>query len=216
MVARLRQFFDIRAGEGWPVLLSFLYIASVLASFLLAKAVRSGLYLTEYGPYALVYVYAAVPVVLSLFVPAYNAVAARVGFRWLSVLTLVFFSLNVVLFWLAFTFWPFFLLTGLFYVWVNCFGVITTVQVWSFANSLLDTRQAKRLFGLIGAGASFGAIAGGLLARYLVAPVGGAINLLVVLAVLILAAAVVVVVANMKIQRRGSVAAGRSRTRPLP
>jgi AAA family ATP:ADP antiporter len=215
MVARLRQFFDIRMGEGWPVLLSFLYIAWVLASFLLAKAIRSGLYLTEYGPYALVYVYAAVPAVLSLFVPAYNAIAARVGLRWIAVWTLVFFSLNVLAFWWAFTFRPFFLLTGLFYVWVNCFGVITTVQVWSFANQLLDTRQAKRLFGLIGSGASFGAIAGGLLARFLVRPIGGAINLMLVLAALILIAAVVVVVANMKIQRRGHSRAGRSRNRPL-
>ena len=35
-------------------------------------------------------------------------------------------------------------------------------------NSLFDTRQAKRLFGLIGSGASLGAIAGGLMARVLV------------------------------------------------
>ena len=63
------------------------------------------------------------------------------------------------------------------------------MQAWSFANSLFDTRQAKRLFGLIGAGASFGAIAGGVLARYLVEPVGGAVNMLLVLAALILLAA---------------------------
>ena len=57
---------------------------------------------------------------------------------------------------------------------MNCFGVIAPVQAWSFANSLFDTRQAKRLFGLIGSGASLGAIAGGFLARVLVEPVGGA------------------------------------------
>ena len=73
----------------------------------------------------------------------------------------------------------------MFYVWVNCFGIIAPVQAWSFANSLFDTRQAKRLFGLIGAGASFGAITGGLLARFLVGPVGGTVNLLLVLAALI-------------------------------
>ena len=50
-------------------------------------------------------------------------------------------------------------------MWVSCFGIIAPVQAWSFANSLFDTRQAKRLFGLIGAGASLGAITGGLLAR---------------------------------------------------
>ena len=54
---------------------------------------------------------------------------------------------------------------------------------------MFDTRQAKRLFGLIGSGASLGAIAGGLMARFLVDPVGGAVNLLLVLAFLIMIAA---------------------------
>ncbi len=76
------------------------------------------------------------------------------------------------------------------------------MQAWSFANSLFDTRQAKRLFGLIGAGASFGAIAGGVMARYLVMPVGGPVNLLLVLAALILLAAVIVTVANTRIRRK--------------
>ena len=71
----------------------------------------------------------------------------------------------------------------MFYVWVNCFGIIAPVQAWSFANSLFDTRQAKRLFGLIGAGASLGAITGGVLARFLVGPVGGTVNMLLVLAI---------------------------------
>ena len=196
---------------------TFLYIASVLASFLLAKAIRSGLYLTEYGPYALVYVYAAVPLVLSLFVPAYNAIAARVGLRWLAIGTLVFFSINVVWFWWAFRLLavPRRLQPAVLYVWVNCFGIIATVQVWTFANSLFDTRQAKRLFGLIGSGASLGAIAGGLLARFLVRPVGGAVNLMLVLAALILVAAVVVLIANVRIHHRGYFRAGRQVNRPL-
>ena len=39
---------------------------------------------------------------------------------------------------------------------------------------------------MIGAGASLGAITGGVLARFLVGPVGGTVNMLLVLAVLIL------------------------------
>ena len=80
------------------------------------------------------------------------------------------------------------------------------MQAWSFANSLFDTRQAKRLFGLVGAGASLGAILGGLLARVLVRPVGGPVNLLLVLAALILAAAGIVALGNMRIRRPGPVA----------
>ena len=119
------------------------------------------------------------------------------------------------------------LLPGVFYVWVNCFGVIAPVQAWSFANSLFDTRQARRLFGLIGAGASLGAIAAGLLARFLVGPVGGTVNMMLVLAALILLAAAIVIVATHGFRgaarrraaagRRGipsSTACGRSRASP--
>lgn len=211
----LRRFFDIRPGEGLPVLLTFLYIAVVVAAFLLAKPIRNGLFVEQYGPYALVYVYAAVPIVLSVFVRGYSEIAARFGARTVTVGTLVFFSLNVVLFWYAFSYARFWLLPGLFYVWVNCFAVIAPVQAWSFANSLFDTRQAKRLFGLVGSGASIGAITGGVLARYLVGPVGGAVNLMLVLAALILAAAFVVLVANARIRRKGLMRLGRPISPPL-
>ncbi|MBA2301751.1 MAG: hypothetical protein H0W08_03885 [Acidobacteria bacterium] len=213
MLLRLRRFLDVRAGEGLPVLLSFLYVACVVAAFLLAKPIRNGLYIREYGPNALVYAYAAVPLALWMFVPVYTAVVARVGTRMATVGTLTFFSLNVMAFWAAFRWAPFELLPAIFYVWVNCLGVIAPVQAWSFANSLFDARQARRLFGLIGAGASFGAVAGGLLARYLVAPVGGAVNLLLVLAALLLAGAVIVAVASRRLRRRGP--SVRRRQQPL-
>ena len=202
MLLRLRRFLDVRPGEGLSVLLTFLYIAVVVASFLLAKPIRNGLFLEEYGPYSLVYVYAAVPIALSLFVPLYTRAVARVGGRLVTVATLLFFGTNVLLFWLAFRFYPFTMLSGVFFVWVNCFGIIAPVQAWSFANSLFDTRQAKRLFGLIGAGASFGAITGGVLARYLVEPVGGAVNMLLVLTALIILAAVIVSIANTRLPRK--------------
>jgi AAA family ATP:ADP antiporter len=202
MFQRVRRFFDIRPEEGLPVLLTFIYIAVVVAAFLLAKPIRNGLFLQQYDAHALVYIYAVVPLVLTFFVRAYIPVAARFGSRTVTVGTLVFFSINVVLFWFAFTFYSFPLLTGIFYVWVNCFGAIAPVQAWSFTNSLFDTRQAKRLFGLIGSGASLGAIAGGIMARFLVEPVGGSINLLLVLAALILFAASVVLFAHTRVRRK--------------
>ena len=210
MVSRVRRFFDVRSGEGLPVLLSFLYVACVVAAYLLAKPIRNSLFLKEYGPYALTYVYAAVPIALWAFISIYTRLAARIGMRNVAIGTLVFFSLNVVAFWYAFRFAPSEWLPGVFYVWVNCFGVIAPVQAWGFANSLFDVRQARRLFGLIGAGASFGAIAGGLLARLLVEPVGGAANLLLALAALIFMSAVIVLVAARRLTSRGP---SRPRTR---
>src|SRR5215213_5086683 len=215
MLQRVRRFLDIRPGEGLPVLLTFSYIWIVVASFLLAKPIRSGLFLGEHEAYDLVYVYAAVPLVLSLFVPLYTRVAARFGARTVTVATLLGFSLNVVLFWYLFRFHSFRRLPDVFYVWVSCYGIIAPVQAWSFANSLFDTRQAKRLFGLIGAGASLGAMTAGVLARVLVGPVGGAVNLLLVLALLIASAAAIVLTANLRIRRVGLSRRGRPTARPF-
>jgi len=133
--------------------------------------------------------------------------------RTVTVGTLLFFSVNALMFWYAFRFHRFELLPGIFFVWVNCYGVIAPVQAWSFANSLFDTRQAKRLFGLVGSGASFGAITGGVLARFLVGPVGGTINLMLVLAVLLLGAAAIVTVANYRIRRLGLIRRGSPSSR---
>ena len=188
MLYRARRFLDIRPGEGLPVLLTFLYIWTVVASFLLAKPIRSGLFLGEHDAYDLVYVYAAVPLVLTLFVPLYTRVAARFGARGhRGDAARVQPQRPAVL--VLFRFQSFRRLPDIFYVWVSCYGIIAPVQAWSFANSLFDTRQAKRLFGLIGAGASLGAMTAGVLARLLVEPVGGTVNLLLVLALLIASAA---------------------------
>src|SRR5262245_24161591 len=154
---RLRLLLDIRSGEAWPVLLTFLYIASVVASFLLAKPIRNGLFLNQFGAYKLVYVYVAVPLVLTIFVPIYTSIAPRFGQRAVITVTLIFFTANVLGFWYLFTYRPSPVLSAIFYVWVNCFGIIAPVQVWIFANSIFDTRQAKRLFGLVASGASLGA-----------------------------------------------------------
>ena len=45
-----RRVFDIRSGEGLPVVLAFVYIAVVVSAFLLAKPIRNGLFLNQYGP----------------------------------------------------------------------------------------------------------------------------------------------------------------------
>ncbi len=209
----LRRFLDVRPGETQAVTYTFLYIAIAVASFLLAKPIRNGLFLAQFGPYRLVYVYVAVPIVLSLFVPLYQGLAARVGQRRVITGSLIFLCLNVLGFWWGLTYHPAPWLAVAFYVWVNCYGVIAPVQAWTFANAVFDTRQARRLFGLIGSGASLGAIVGGLLAQFLVGPLGTT-NLLLVLALLILGTAAVVN-AGWKV-RRHDVASRRAQRQAAP
>ncbi len=68
------------------------------------------------------------------------------------------------------------------YIWVGVLSVLVPTQVWTLANYVMTTREAKRAFGLIGGGAILGWIVGGLATRQIVgairhrehAAVGGA------------------------------------------
>ena len=198
MLLWARRVFDVKAGEGLPVALTFVYIALVVCAFLLAKPIRNALFLKQYGPYALVYVYAAVPAVLAVFVPIYSRIAARFGSRVVAIATLLFFSTERTPFLVRLPFSSVLAAAGH----PVCLGQLLRHYRARPGvepdNALFDTRQAKRLFGLIGSGASLGAIAGGMLARFLVEPVGGAVNLLLVLAFLIMIAAVLVSLVSVR------------------
>jgi len=80
------------------------------------------------------------------------------------------------------------LLARAFFVWISVFNLFVVSVFWSFMVDLYSNEQGKRLFGLIAAGGSAGAIAGPALTAALAVPLGIA-NLLLV-SVLFLSAAV--------------------------
>ncbi|MCI0720448.1 MAG: hypothetical protein L0338_15985, partial [Acidobacteria bacterium] len=51
-----------------------------------------------------------------------------------------------------------------FYLWTGVYGLLLTSQFWILANERVNPRQARRLFGLIGAGGILGGIVGGTVA----------------------------------------------------
>jgi AAA family ATP:ADP antiporter len=148
MIARLRSFLDVRPGETVPLLVTFFYMAIAVGSFLLAKPIRNGLFLGSYGSSKLVYVYVLVPLVLSAVVPLYTTLVERHGERLVVTASQLLLAASVFGFWWMLTFRPAPWLSGAFYVWVNCYGIIASVQAWMFASAVFDTRQARRLFGL--------------------------------------------------------------------
>jgi AAA family ATP:ADP antiporter len=45
-----------------------------------------------------------------------------------------------------------------FYLWVGLFNVMLVAQFWAFANDIYTQKKGERLFGVVGIGASLGAI----------------------------------------------------------
>jgi len=162
-VTTVSRLLGIRPGEVYRGLLLFAYLFLVVGSFVVGKATRDALFLYRFSALQLPYVDIAVAVLVSIWVAVY----IRVG-RYVSLRTIVSWSLGIfgstsVLFWYLSHFHDAPWVMPVIYVWVGMFGVIGPAQVWTLANYVLTTREAKRLVGVVGSGAIAGAIFGGFL-----------------------------------------------------
>jgi AAA family ATP:ADP antiporter len=163
-----RKLFDIRKGEAIVTTLMFSYGFLIIASLSVLKPVRSSLFLVRFGYEKLPFVYVLVAFFSALVAVGYAKVSKKVRLNRLIRITLFIAVASLLAFWslLYSGFESAWFLYG-FYIWVAIFGVITGTQFWLLANEIFNAREAKRLFGLIGAGAISGGILGGYLTSYL-------------------------------------------------
>ncbi|MCK5329434.1 MAG: hypothetical protein KAR36_12590 [Candidatus Latescibacteria bacterium] len=170
--------FTLRKEEEHRAALMFGYIFLIIAALLVVKPVRNSLFLTEFGPEQLPYAFILSAAVSALVAFLYARLASRFVLNRLIEGWLVFSTLCLLASWVM-------LHNGVqagwfiyaFYVWVAIFGVISASQFWLLANYVFNAREAKRVFGLLGAGGIAGAIFGGYLTKYL-APVLGTDHLI--------------------------------------
>jgi AAA family ATP:ADP antiporter len=156
----LRLFADVRAGEGATALLLMSNIFLTLAAYYLLKTIREPLILAGKGGSAEVksYAAAATAACLIVLVPAYSALASRVSRVRLVNGVAMFFIVNLVIF---FALGQAGVMIGVpFFIWVGIFNMMIIAQLWAFANDVYTVEQGKRLFAIVGIGASLGAIAG--------------------------------------------------------
>ncbi len=109
-------------------------------------------------------------VAMLVAVPFYSALVARLPRRWLVRVVYHFFATCLVGFWLLMQVdspqvqtWT----ARTIFVWISVFGLFSTSVFWSVLTDLLTSSQAKRLFGLIAAGGTAGAITGSFLTSQL-------------------------------------------------
>lgn len=155
----LNLFAEVRRGEGGTVLLLMLNVFLLLSTYYIIKPVREALILAIDGGAELkAYMSAGQGFLLLFAVPLYGAIAARASRRKLiNVVTLFFAACLVGFYLLAQANLP---LGVVFYLWVGIFNLMVIAQFWAFANDLYTPDQGKRLFAIVGFGASAGAVAG--------------------------------------------------------
>ena len=166
--AFLQKYFDIREGEYQRVFLMQLNIFLIICTLLTIKPVVNARFLTTIGIERLPILFILVAVAAMIVSSLYSSQLRKYALEKVIYLTLGVSIIGLVLiaFLLHFSIAEEIVIYA-FYIGVSIFGVLATSQFWIMANLAFDAREAKRLFGFIGAGAIAGGVAGGYLTSVL-------------------------------------------------
>jgi AAA family ATP:ADP antiporter len=161
------------------LLASFAFFFCVLAAYYVIRPVREEMGV-RVGREWLQTLFVIVFFVMLAAVPLFGWVASSFAKQRIVVVVYAFFIFNLVVFWSLFDLGSVGVyVAGTFFVWVSVFNLFAVSLFWSTMADTYSSGDAKRLYGLIAAGGSIGAISGPLITQSLVHLVGTA-NLLLV------------------------------------
>lgn len=172
MKERLERLLDVDAellGRG-VLLCSCLFL--VISDYVIGRVARDSLFLARFQAVQLPYADITSGVLVGFVVAGYLRLGRRTSLRNLLVGSQLFYATNCTLFWAVEHFYRPRWLVPLFYVWVGIFGVLAPTQVWTLANYVLTTREAKRIFAIVGSGAILGWIFAGFASKLAVRAFG--------------------------------------------
>jgi AAA family ATP:ADP antiporter len=158
----LRRFIEVRPEEVPVVGWCWLYIFSVLSSYYIMRPIRDQAGVAG-GVDNLQWLFTGTLVgMLVLNIPFAYLVKKLPRSRFIPI-TYRFFAANIILF-AALLYWSDAQQTiwvgRIFFIWVSVFNLFVVSVFWQMNVDLFSPEQSKRLFGLIAAGATIGAIVG--------------------------------------------------------
>jgi len=198
----LNKTFGIRDGEIYISFLMQIYIFLVITVLLIIKPIINALFLSELGAKQLPYGYLLVALVAIITTYFYNKWIKKFSFKKVTSISLIVFALSfivlaIIIKTLSLSHW----LLYFYYISVSLFAVITTSQFWILANLVFNTREAKRLFGFIGAGAIAGGVFGGYLTSVIVSSFGNVTAIIVAVFLLLLCIPILHKIWNLRIKK---------------
>ncbi len=185
----LSPIAELRDGESATALLMFLSSFCSIAGYNVIKPITRSAFIKDLGADNLPWMPLATALLVAGLMSGYAALMRSLPRRWGIPIAQLGMAVLLVGFWLLFRTegrW----VAAAFYVWGLFMGILLASQFWTLANVIYDARQAKRLFGFIGAGAPLGGAAASWLGTY--AKSIGTYNLLLYSAAVMLASAVAV------------------------
>ena len=182
----------IRPGEFQAVAWSFTYFFFILSSYYVLRPVRDAMAIVS-GVLTIPVLFTATFIVMLLVTPVFGWIASRYPRKQFLPWVYYFFISNILIFYALFTYpnyagidhvW----ISRSFFVWLSIFNLFVVTVFWSFMADIWSKQQSRRLFGVIAAGGSIGAIAGPAVASLLVDEIGWR-NMFPISALLLFAAA---------------------------
>jgi len=188
MKSWIERALNIHPGDLGPGTLLCSCLFLIISSYVSGKVARDALFLARFKAVELPYADIAIALLVGIVVAGYVYLDRKLSLQTLLVGSQLFFASNCALFWVLNRYYHPIWLFPVFYVWVGIFGVLAPTQVWTLANYSLTTREAKRIFGLMGSGGIAGWIFAGFFSKT-VAKALGTESLLMGMAVLLLMSA---------------------------
>ncbi|MCZ6675765.1 MAG: cyclic nucleotide-binding domain-containing protein [Candidatus Poribacteria bacterium] len=181
MTKRLQKFLNINPGEGIPVLILFAYFFFLVASVIAGKTARDTYFLTRFDKSYLPLMYVAVAAATGFSVAVYTRLSKRISLIPITAASGLFFAASLIPMQFHLEGWviPF------LYVWIDVVTTLMFPQFWILASTFFNSRQAKRLFVIIGSGSAIAGIVVGSGIQPFVRQFGSS-NLLILTSVFIL------------------------------
>jgi len=197
----LSRVVEFKPGEAAVSCFFFLYFFLITAPYYVIKPIRNASYLDQLGDERLPLAYFLTAILMGFIVTFHSRLQVRLSRPNLIVSSLLFFFLNICLFWWLFRQkWSW--VPVVFWVWANIFAIVLVTQFWMLVNDVFNPREARRLIGFIGSGGQLGAILGGLLVGALARTKAFSILLLLAAAMLSLAILAVLRIFNWQKKRQ--------------
>jgi AAA family ATP:ADP antiporter len=168
----LRAIFDVKRNEIAAVFWSFTYFFCLLCSYYILRPVREEMGV-QGGVENLQWLYTGTFVAILTLVPLFGAASARWPRARLIPAVYLFFSSHLLAFYFLMQAhvaprWT----AAAFFIWLSAFNMMVVSVFWSFMADIFSNPQARRVYGLIAAGGSVGAVTGPALTASLVKVVG--------------------------------------------
>jgi AAA family ATP:ADP antiporter len=157
----LEVMVPVRRGERQLTLTLFFHSLFAVGAFLTGRTVRDALFLSHGHRDKLAWMYVLSAIFVTVTGVLYAKVANRVRRDVMALASAVFFGTMFLGLWVLERH-PIAGIYPIIYVAVEVMGAMVLVQFWTLANELFTAREAKRLYGIIGAGGTFANILIGL------------------------------------------------------